>query len=221
MKKQTEICSICGRAITKNNIQRHISVCVWPKVKKINLRNTGMPGINQFSKARDEGREIPSPSEFTKAKALATRRKNGTLMHSEASKKKISDSMKKAVASNPESYSSSNRGRTKQIIVDGIKLQGQWEVEFYLWAKSAELNPHRPSAGFPYAWQGTRTYFPDFYMPTLDCYVEVKGYETERDRAKWDQFPTNLCIVKANAIKEIRNSSFTVDSLKQLLYNKA
>lgn len=121
---------------------------------------------------------------------------------------KHQESMRKAVENNPESYSSSNRGRTKQIIVDGIKLQGQWEVDFYLWAKEAGLNPQRPTESFSYVWNGNRTYFPDFYIKSLDMYVEVKGYETDRDRAKWLQFPKKLRIIKEAEIKQIRQGCF-------------
>lgn len=135
----------------------------------------------------------------------------------EKNKKKWSDpefrlkhqaSMKKAVLENPESYSSSNRGRTKQVIVDGIKLQGQWEVDFYLWAKAQGLNPKRPNIAFKYTWNGERLYHPDFYIETLDLYVEVKGYETDRDRAKWSQFPKTLRIIKAAEINQIRQGRF-------------
>jgi len=116
--------------------------------------------------------------------------------------------MKLAVERFPESYTSSNRGRTKQIIVDGIKLQGQWEVDFYLWAKDKGLNPRRPDRAFKYEWNGSRLYNPDFYIESLDVYVEVKGYETDRDRAKWSQFPETLIIIKAEEIKKIKQGCF-------------
>jgi len=116
--------------------------------------------------------------------------------------------MQRAVRENPESYSSSNRGRTKQIILDGIKFQGQWEVDFYLWAKQQGFNPVKPTKAFRYYWNGERWYHPDFYIQSKDLYVEVKGYETERDRAKWSQFPEKLCIIKEKEIKQIRNNSF-------------
>lgn len=125
-----------------------------------------------------------------------------------SNKLKQSEAMKRAVENNPEAYSSSNRGRTKQIIVDGIKFQGQWEVDFYKWAKTNGLDPKRPEESFEYQWNGTRHYFPDFYIPSKDLYVEVKGYETERDRAKWSQFPKKLCIIKSQQIKEIRKGCF-------------
>jgi hypothetical protein len=123
-------------------------------------------------------------------------------------RKKHSEAMKRAVLANPESYSSSNRGRTKQIIVDGIKLQGQWEVDFYLWAKDQGLDPKRPDQAFKYIWNGERWYHPDFYIESLNLYVEVKGYETERDRAKWSQFPEKLRIIKSQEIKQIRKGCF-------------
>lgn len=134
---------------------------------------------------------------------------------------KHSQAMKRAVENNPEAYSSSNRGRTKQIIVDGIKLQGQWEVDFYKWAKVQGLDPKRPESSFKYIWNGERSYYPDFYLEQLDLHVEVKGFETDRDQAKWLQFPKKLCIVKENAIKEIRKNEFTVDSLIDLMYNSS
>ena len=139
---------------------------------------------------------------------------------SEASKKQVwsedrrtqhSAAMKEAVKNNPDSYTSSNRGRTKQIIVDGIKFQGRWELEFYKWAKANNLNPKRATEGFPYIWNGERTYFPDFYIESKDLYVEVKGYKTDRDEAKWKQFPKELLIVDKKAIDKIKQNCYTID----------
>jgi hypothetical protein len=134
--------------------------------------------------------------------------KNSAYRHSDETKQKLSDSMKRAVLANPESYSSKNRGRTKQIIVDGIKLQGQWEVDFYFWAKAEGLDPKRPTEAFQYEWNGLRWYHPDFYIPSKDLYVEVKGYETDRDRVKWLTFPKKLRIIKEAEIKQIRQGCF-------------
>jgi len=133
--------------------------------------------------------------------------------------KKHRESMKRIAQERPESYSSSNRGRTKQIIVDDIKFQGQWEVDFYLWAKEQNLNPNKPTTGFKYEWNGVRVYYPDFYLPSLELYVEVKGYETDRDRAKWENFPNTLSIIKEAEIKQIRNGEFTVDKLLSKCYS--
>jgi hypothetical protein len=176
-------------------------------------------GSNQFTYAKKLGLPKPVVSKETVNKIIATKRKNGTLNKTLEQRTTTSIAMKKAVENNPESYTSSNRGRVKQIIYDDIKFIGQWEVDFYIWAKKNNLSPQRPNTGFPYEWNGLRTYFPDFYLPTLDLYVEVKGYETDRDRAKWAAFPTALCIIKKKEITEIRNGHYSVDKLLKVCYN--
>jgi len=123
-------------------------------------------------------------------------------------RKKISEYMKKAVACHPESYTSSNRGRVKQIEIDGLKLHGSWEVLFYTWAKNTGLMPEKCMKSFSYEWNGTRSYYPDFYIPSLSLYVEIKGYETEQDRAKWNHFPEKLIVLKKKEIEQIKKGTF-------------
>jgi hypothetical protein len=119
---------------------------------------------------------------------------------------KVSEGMKRAILENPESYTSSNRGRVKQIIIDGVKLHGSWEAAFYSWAKKNDLKPERCLNGFDYFWNGKeRKYFPDFYLPNLNLYVEVKGYETEQDREKWRQFPERIIVLRRPEINMIKN----------------
>ena len=162
----------------------------------------GKKGANQYT----YGAEM---SAQTKDKiSEATSKTNLKRWGNPENKAKQSEAMKRAVENNPDAYTSANRGRTKQILVDNIKFQGQWEVDFYKWAKEKGLNPVRPSKGFKYVWNGERTYFPDFYLDTLNVYVEVKGYETDRDRAKWQQFPEKLIIIKEKEIKQIRAGKF-------------
>ena len=203
------ICNFCSKECKSNNSLKNHERCCVKNVNRV-YRNgmLGKKGSNQFTQARGLGLSIPVMTKETIIKGIETKRKNGTLNKTEIQKNNTSIAMKKAVEKYPESYTSSNRGRTKQIVVDGIKLQGQWEVDFYLWAKNKGLNPQRPTQGFKYIWNGERTYYPDFYIESLDLYVEVKGYETDRDRAKWSQFPKKLCIIKEKEIKEIRKGCF-------------
>ena len=43
---------------------------------------------------------------------------------------------------------------------------------------------------FSYNFQNKlRRYTPDFYLVDTCEYVEIKGYKTEKDDAKWCQFP--------------------------------
>ena len=112
--------------------------------------------------------------------------------------------MKRAVIENPESYTASNRGRTKQFEKHGIKFQGQWELIYYEWCLAHSIKIQRCDKRFTYEWNGIRSYNPDFYLPESDTYVEIKGYETDRDKAKWRDFPHKLIIVKSKEINEMR-----------------
>lgn len=42
----------------------------------------------------------------------------------------------------------------------------------------------------------TSYYTPDFYLIDIDLYIEIKGYETDKDRAKWSCFPLKLRVIK-------------------------
>lgn len=132
--------------------------------------------------------------------------KNKNVVWSDERRKKHSESMKKAVEKHPDSYTSSNRGRTKQIFYDGIKFQGKWELDFYKYCKNNSVKIVKCNEWFEYEWNGLRKYFPDFYLSELDLYIEIKGYETDRDRAKWNAFPKKLKVIKKEEIKLIREN---------------
>lgn len=133
----------------------------------------------------------------------------------EEQRKKLSEAMKKRIAENPHLFMNGNRGKVRQIEIDGIRLHGSWELKFYIWAKRIGLEIQRAPRGFPYIWNGERTYFPDFYLPSHDIYVEIKGYEKERDRAKWSQFPERLLVLRKRQMSEIEKGA--IQSFESLL----
>ena len=216
-------CQYCNKLCKNaNSLRQHEIRCKNNPDKIVvgsHSRNGKGIGANQFTYAKKMGLPKPVVSQESIDKGIATKKKNGTLNKTLAQRQAGSIAMKKAVANNPESYTSSNRGRAKQIIYDGIKFIGQWEVDFYKWAIDNNLSPKRPTVGFHYEWNGLRTYFPDFYLPTLNVYVEVKGYETDRDKSKWNSFTNKLCIVKKKEIQDIRNGYFNVDKLLNTCYD--
>ena len=165
----------------------------------------GKKGANQYS----YGAEM----------SVETKKKLSTLSRqikwNDDQKAAHSSRMKKVVEKNPESYTSSNRGRTKQIVYNGIKFQGSWELEFYKWCEKNSVECKRNEKGFPYEWNGKRTYYPDFYLSEHDAFVEVKGYKTDRDDAKWKQFPEKLLVVDKKDIDSIRKGCYNLNLLKQ------
>ena len=53
---------------------------------------------------------------------------------------------------------------------------------------------------FPYEWEGNTHYWkPDFFINGM--YVEIKGIETEQEKAKWQYFTKPLRVLKAKEIK--------------------
>ena len=200
-------CKFCNRDEKSNNSKaQHELYCVSNlngRIKQPSYGMLGKKGSNQFIKGTakpmtEEGRET-------------IRQKNRDRIWSDEDKAKHSISMKKAVEHNPEAYSSSNRGRTKQIIYKNIKFQGNWELDFYKWCETNNVPCIRNTKGFRYEWNGVRTYFPDFYLPEKNVYVEVKGYKTERDVAKWQQFPEKLHLVLKEDIMRIKQSKYSLD----------
>lgn len=156
---------------------------------------------NQFQKAREMGLDPPTVSESTRAKlSKASKGRKYTQEH----RQKLSKIMKRVVANNPESYTKNNVcGRVKTVMYNGVKLKGSWELEVAKWLDSHNIVWNHEVAGILYEWNGVRTYFPDFYLPDYEMYVEVKGYETDRDRAKWAAVP-NLVVFKKFEIELIR-----------------
>ena len=144
-------------------------------------------------------------SEETKKKLSEASKKQ---VWTEERKKLHSERMKQAVANNPESYSSGNRGRVKRIEYDGLSFQGKWELYFYQWCKRNNVNVGKCNEWFEYEWNGNRKYFPDFILPDHETYVEVKGYKTERDIAKWDQFKKKLLVVDKKDIPKLLNDTY-------------
>lgn len=63
----------------------------------------------------------------------------------------------------------------------------------------------RNKDSFAYTFQGKeRRYTPDFYLIDDDVYIEIKGYKTEKDDAKWTQFPPHrklVVLMKKNLVE--------------------
>lgn len=202
-------CIFCDKECKSNNSKaQHELYCKSNPNKKDKKPSYGMLGkkggigSNQYKKAKELGLPKPSLLQETRDKlSKSTTQWNQKVWQDPVFKEKHRESMRRAVENHPESYTSSNRGRTKQIVYEGIKFQGTWELEFYKWCLESNIKCVRNTQGFKYFWNGKRTYYPDFYLSDLNWYVEVKGYKTERDIAKWNQFPEKLlCILKQDII---------------------
>jgi hypothetical protein len=180
------------------------------------IKNRELKVSNQFIKSKLLGLEIPLVSKETRKK-ISESNKGKKL--SEEAKKKLSESMARAVKENPDSYSRNNVcGRTKLIeTLDSLgnltKVNGGWEflVSEYLNAKGIKWT-NKIKEGFIYLWEGKeRRYYPDFYLIDYGIYLEVKGYERERDLLKWETIKDRLIIIKKKEIDLIKKGIYNIN----------
>ncbi len=193
------ICKFCGRSLIKTG--SHESSC------SSNPNRVKRKGTNQYTK----GTAKPDSAETKILRHAVALRANEIRWSASDAKVKASNAMKQAVLNNPESYTSNNVcGRVKIEEYSGHKFHGKWEVEAAKWFDRNGVLWERKIQPIEYVWNSkTHLYFPDFYLPELDVYVEVKGYETDRDRAKWS-YVSNLTVLKSKQIKEMKEDKFAL-----------
>lgn len=214
-------CSFCNKSFkTRNAKNSHLGFCdfnpkktVHPGFKRKGKDHPmfGKKGNNQFTKNPNL-----KMSEETKNKISE---KNKNQNWSKERLKNHSKIMKETVAKNPESYCHGNKnGRTKIYELNGFKLRGTWELEVAKYLTNNKIKwTNKIQKPFSYIWNNSeRMYFPDFYLKDYNVYIEVKGFKTERDDAKWNSVD-NLIVLMKNEINQIKSSKF---NLIELLNNK-
>lgn len=130
-------------------------------------------------------------------------------------RKKHSKIMKKAVLEHPESYSDKNIvGRSKHFTIDGVRFNSTWEYEVAKFLDKNNIKWIRSNIKpISYFWNDDwHLYFPDFLIEEYNCYIEVKGYETDRDRAKWSQLDKKILVIKQKEIDLIKKQNYDIIS---------
>lgn len=90
------------------------------------------------------------------------------------------------------------------IIAGTVFLDGTWELKFAQYLDSQKILWTRNKESFRYIFKEKEyKYYPDFYLVNTEEYVEIKGYKTERDEAKWNQFPKKLTILRKTDLQQL------------------
>ncbi len=224
-------CKFCNKECKNNNsLTQHQLRCdknenrIKVKSNFINYNNKLKSGelvkinTNHYTKAINEGLQKPSITDETRLK-LSIASKN--YIWSDIRKEQHSLIMTEVAKNNPDSYSANNVcGRTKLVeILDSYgnltKVNGSWELLVANYLNDNNIKwINKIKEIFIYPFNGKeRRYYPDFYLPELDKYIEVKGYERERDRIKWSYFTKDLIIIKLNEINLIKHNNFNISVL--------
>ena len=84
------------------------------------------------------------------------------------------------------------RGTAKYGTYKGYVCDSSYELAFVIYCLDHNIPIQRNHTGFCYTYKDeTHNYFPDFIINN-DTYVEIKGYTTDLDKAKWDYFPSDV-----------------------------
>ena len=210
-------CKFCDKECKNENSKRnHERLCKLnpykQEIKSIgftkynqSVKNGDVKAINHFIKAKQLGLPKPTISDETRKKISLKSKETAKQYWNDETRLFRSEIMKQVVRNNPDSYSANNIcGRTKKITYNGFTLNGSWELIVAQWLDRNNIKWTNKIEPFQYIWNdNTHLYFPDFYLIDYDWYIEVKGYERERDRCKWLAVK-NLVVIKQKEIKEIK-----------------
>lgn len=92
----------------------------------------------------------------------------------------------------------------KRYVYKDKSFDSSWEVEYAKFLDSKNIKWIREPKGFEYFLNNKkRVYYPDFYLPETNEYIEIKGYEIEQDKVKWEQFPEKLTVLKKQNLLDL------------------
>lgn len=162
---------------------------------------------NQFIKARKLGLPVPAVSTETKQKiSEKIKIASNKYWTDPANRKQKSEKMSVIVANKMADGTWHTHGHYKKIEYKGIVFDSSWEVKYAQWLDANSITWERCRRNFEYVFEDKlKRYTPDFYLPLSDEYIEIKGYITDKDNAKWTQFPSNckLVVLMGDDLKKI------------------
>lgn len=197
-----EICPYCKKEFTKYGIKGHI----WRKHTEKGKNHK--PFKNK--KAWNSGltKEI---DERVKNNANSIKQYFEQNTHNWIGRKHTCETKEKMSSTRKEMYKNgweaSSCGKSKKYkynskIAGNIIVDGKWELSVAKYLDSLNLSWKRNTKRFSYTNLNGKlsTYCPDFWVDDWKTYIEVKGYETNLDRCKWNQFKHPLQIWKADKL---------------------
>ena len=205
-------CKFCLKILKNGNSRRnHERLCKQNpdrqnttfQIDRDKVKKSKLDYSNQFTKARFLGLSIPIVSNETRSKQSKNQKNRyQDLAYRKHISEKVSETVsKKLIEGNWHTYSD-----VKKIRYKDIKFDSSWEVKYAQWLDANNIPWERCKSRFAYTYNNVKKHYtPDFYLHTLDEYIEIKGYETEKDHAKWNQFPSNckLTVLRESDLRKI------------------
>lgn len=211
------ICRYCGKIckndnslrnherLCKENPDRQILVSNFIKWNEYRRGKKLQKSSNQYKKAKELGYKITCSTETRQKLSKASKGR----YHTKESKEKISLRMKEVVKNNPN-YSYSKNKYFKKEIINGFRMDSSWESIFANYLNQNNIKWIKSKKSFKYIFENEEhSYYPDFYLEDFNLYIEIKGQETERDKAKY-KVVDNLLVLRAKEIDEMNKNKFNI-----------
>ena len=170
--KSRRPCCHCGRLISSNNIHKHETACQTVK-QVLSPLEVKQKRRENLKKAREK---ITPEIRVQVAKKIAEAHKRGCYdkshleqagkpgrPHTEETKKLLSELAKNS------KHRRLMRNTTEYC---GVLMDSSWEVKLAMWLDERSISWTRPG---PFVYDDNRCYFPDFYLPEFNVYVDTKN----------------------------------------------
>ncbi len=206
--KQLWICPKCGFEI-KSSREKHLNICDGKGPR----RRREKSGHTLKGKTYEELYGIKEAKKRKEKLSNAMKGFNSWDKMSDEMKLKTQKKLKNAINKRYDEGWDPKAGRAKKYKYKDFTVDGSWELEFCKWGDNIGLIYERNLDRFEYEFEGiNRKYKPDFKL-NENLYVEIKGYQTDKDDAKWEQFPHNLIVLKRSQIDRIKKRTFKLNDL--------
>lgn len=171
-EEKTFICKNCGKTFKD-----------WRRTKAV--REKTPPRFCSFSCQSSYTSNQPE----TKKKLIASLRR----YYASLTPGELEETHRKALEGFQRKIEAGWRPHTRKRIrytYNGNQFDGSWEAAYARYLDQHNTKWIRNEEKFEYFFEDRiHFYFPDFYLVDTDEYVEIKGYTSAKDLAKWEQFP--------------------------------
>ena len=188
-------CSICGRKISRCNYETHYNSCLKKKNEKdkpklINILKKRRIAWNK-GLTKETNKII-----FDQAVKYSITQKGRIV--SEEAKIKLRKALKESIKTGGYRKGS---GRGKSGWYKGYWCDSTYELAFVIYNIDHNIKFKRNTEKFPYEYNNeTHNYIPDFILPD-GSYIEIKGFNTEKDIFKHKSFPYKLKVLMKNDLQ--------------------
>jgi len=193
----TYICETCGFEI-KASIQNHVNSCdgLGPRRKRPKNKSRG-GGWN-----RGKSLEETNPENHEEIrKKLSENHKGGGRSSTEDGERERRRKLSNIINERYNNGWDPVCGRAKKYkytskFAGVVTLDGTWELKTAIYLDENNIRWKRPAKRFNYIKPSGKRgkYKPDFWIDDWNSYLEVKGYKTDLDDAKWSQFKEPLIV---------------------------